>query len=338
MNNEEFNILRKRPHLVILGAGATRATIPQNDKNGLEAPVMDNFLETLQLTNLLKDIKLHTTSKNIENIYSELYDRKECNEVRNILEENILKYFRKFQLPDHPTIYDYLILSLRDKDCIASFNWDGLLLQAYNRIRKITDNLPELAFLHGCVSVGVCMDCKWYSPLKNKVCPTCKKSLVPVPILYPVRHKDYTSNIFIKQQWNVLADYISHAGFITIFGYNAPPTDVAAMNILKKEFGANNRFMDNIEVIELKEKDEVLEKWNYFAERTNWHFDVHKSFFKSILAEFPRRSIDGYIKRNFNGWWGSSSIQYKEGMTFDELHELVKPLLDLEYSDNFDVI
>lgn len=336
--DQELDMLEQRPHLVILGAGATKATIPTGDKNGYKTSVMDNFLEELQLTDVLTDVKLETRSRNIEDIYSELYERKDCNDVRSILEKKIRNYFEVLQLPDEPTIYDYLILSLRSKDCIASFNWDGLLIQAYNRIRKITKDLPELAFLHGCVEVGICMPCKRFDPLRNRVCPCCKQPLAPVPILFPVKNKDYTSNIFIKQQWNVFSDYISKAGLVTIFGYSAPKTDVEAVNILKSEFSNTNRFLDNFEVIDKADRNLIKDRWSYFAERTNWHIDVHETFFESILSEYPRRSMEGYVKRNLRGWWGECSIKYTNNMTFDELQKLVEPLLKNERLDDFSVL
>ena len=52
-----FNIehLKQRPHLVILGAGATIATIPAGDKYGRKSSVMDNFISELQLNDLFKN-------------------------------------------------------------------------------------------------------------------------------------------------------------------------------------------------------------------------------------------------------------------------------------------
>lgn len=127
-----FNIehLKQRPHLVILGAGATIATIPAGDKYGRKSSVMDNFISELQLNDLFKNIQLKTNSKNLENIYSELYERNDCQNIRLALEERIFNHFDLLCLPDQPTIYDLLIISLRKKDAIATFNWDPLLLQA----------------------------------------------------------------------------------------------------------------------------------------------------------------------------------------------------------------
>lgn len=76
MEHIDYEKLKERPHLFILGAGATKATLPFEDINGLKSPVMEDFLAITGLSNILKDAALRTTSKNIEDIYSELYETK----------------------------------------------------------------------------------------------------------------------------------------------------------------------------------------------------------------------------------------------------------------------
>jgi hypothetical protein len=44
------------------------------------------------------------------------------------LERAVFDYFSSLQLPDEPTLYDHLVLSLRPKDVIATFNWDPFLI------------------------------------------------------------------------------------------------------------------------------------------------------------------------------------------------------------------
>lgn len=136
MEQIDFKKLKGRPHLFILGAGATKATIPFGDTNGLKSPVMEDFLAITGLSNILKGVTLRTASKNIEDIYSELYETKNF-ELIDEIEKGIISYYSRMQIPAKPTLYDYLILFLRSKDCIATFNWDPLLLQAYNRVNKI---------------------------------------------------------------------------------------------------------------------------------------------------------------------------------------------------------
>jgi hypothetical protein len=42
-----------RPHFVILGAGASRAACPQGDADGRHLPVMTDFVDTLELREIL---------------------------------------------------------------------------------------------------------------------------------------------------------------------------------------------------------------------------------------------------------------------------------------------
>lgn len=145
-----------RSHTVILGACATIAAIPDGDKNGKSSSVMNGLLKKLNLEEILAGVELQTKSENLEDIYSELFEREECSEIVRKLEERLYDYFASLELPDEPTIYDFLILSLTNKDCIATFNWDPLLIQAYIRCSKITLNLPKILCLHGNVAVGFC--------------------------------------------------------------------------------------------------------------------------------------------------------------------------------------
>lgn len=129
-----------RAHTVILGAGATMAAIPNGDKNGRKSSVMNGMISKLGLDSLLKEVKIETSSTNIEDIFSELSCKPEYSYIVSELEERLYLYFDGMELPDDPTIYDLLILSLTKKDLIATFNWDPLLLQAYVRCEKITRN------------------------------------------------------------------------------------------------------------------------------------------------------------------------------------------------------
>lgn len=85
--SEILELEYKRPHVVLLGAGSTIATIPNGDKNGHPCSVMNGFVKNLSLEHILSKVELLTKSDNIEDIYSELYARgKECQEVIKELE------------------------------------------------------------------------------------------------------------------------------------------------------------------------------------------------------------------------------------------------------------
>lgn len=333
----------KKPHLVILGAGATVAAIPNGDKNGIKCSVMNNFLQNIGKENLLDNVKLETQSKNLEDIYSELYEKGE-KELCHNLEHEIYNYFQEFTLPDELTIYDLLVLSMRKKDCIASFNWDPLLIQARQRMSNITEDLPQMVFLHGNVQAGYCEKCGEFGYIKNK-CHTCGQPFSKTPLLYPVKHKNYNENLFIREQWDTLEYFISYAAIITIFGYSAPKSDIEAIEIIEKAFSKNGkeaRRFDSLEIIEKPgfNNEELSDVWQNLAGNVNYHLDIFNSFYDSILAKFPRRSIEGYTKRNISGWWGSSTISYSDKVRHTKyaIWKLVQPLLKAENKNDFSVI
>lgn len=331
-------LMRGRPHLFILGAGATKATIPNGDKYGRQSPVMENFMQEIGIDGLLDGVKLKTKSNNIEAIYSELASKPEYTDVVRKIEDGIVNHYRKMQIPDKPTLYDCLILSLRSKDCIATFNWDPLLIQAYNRVNKITRDLPQMLFLHSCVEVGVCEDCKHFEPYHNRFCSECGKPLVSPRLLYPVKNKDYSQNVYIQDAWYRLQYYLEKACIVTIWGYSAPESDKKAKQMMLKAFSSDYRPLDQIEVIDVATEDVLYKTWQPFAKTTNYHLNIYRSLIESLIGEFPRRSIEGYVKRNIEGWWDSSTLKLKECKTFDELALLMKPLIENESQNNYNVI
>src|SRR5437868_2263456 len=103
-----------RPHVVLLGAGASRAVCPNGDANGKLLPLMADFVDVLGLSPLLAKFTVDT-NRNFEEIFSELYEHKRDNEIKE-LQEITEAYFEQLQIPATPTIYDHLLLSLRKKD------------------------------------------------------------------------------------------------------------------------------------------------------------------------------------------------------------------------------
>lgn len=329
---EIFEIENTRPHVVILGAGATVATIPNGDKYGNPCSVMHGFIHNLGLDTILASVKLNTKSENIEDIYSELYERgDECKSVREQLEDAIFTYFSRLELPNEITVYDELILALTQKDMIATFNWDPLLIQAYNRARKLTTNLPKLAFLHGNVATGYCEQCGHFGALQRVKCDNCGTVYRRSPLLFPVKHKDYNSNPFIKQQWIILNEFLSRAKMITIFGYSAPKTEVEAAQMLKSAFEKYlpaQRF-SHIDIIERPnfEHENLSNVWREFINDSNCNYHIHDSFYESYLANSPRRSVECFYKRNMTGWWGDSTIKFKKEDSWNDIKERIMFLL-----------
>ena len=129
-------------HVVILGAGASIALTMRNaELNGKRLPSMDNFTEVLELQDLVDKVPEELRNSNFEKLYGNLHTYNPKSEVLLEIEARIQSYFGNMQLPDAPTIYDYMILALRSKDLIATFNWDPFLYQAYTRSKEFTKDL-----------------------------------------------------------------------------------------------------------------------------------------------------------------------------------------------------
>ncbi|EJL6830983.1 hypothetical protein ACOCGM_001600 [Vibrio cholerae] len=319
---------KSRPHVVLLGAGASVAAIPRGDKNGMKTSVMDGFLEKLGLSEVIADLNLVTQSDNLEDIYSEIAERDEYADVRSELDTRIRNYFSEFEIPDEPTIYDFLLLSLRKKDLIATFNWDPLLLQAYQRAVKITTDLPDLAFLHGNVLVGYCMEHPRGGHVDNR-CPECGEWFLPSRLLYPIAKKNYNDDPFTKDNWKALKNYLSSAYFVTIFGYSAPKTDVEAIDMLKDAWGnVNKRNMEDFEFIDIQQEDALIDTWEDFVH--THHYTYTNDFFNSSLARFPRRTTEDLFDRTQNCIWTSPETQFSESMTFSDLRNVVGRLVEEE--------
>ncbi|MFM2485605.1 SIR2 family protein [Celerinatantimonas yamalensis] len=297
MRLPELNIELNRnesPHVVILGAGASLAAFPNGDKNGRKLPLMNNLVEVLNIQYLFDKYDVKYAGGNFESVYDSLVKSGKHNDLVNDIEQEVERYFREMELPENPTIYDYLILGLRSKDIIATFNWDPFLAKAYQRNKDIVgfDSMPKIIFLHGNVSIGCCEECSSKGWIENR-CDFCGKQFTPSKLLYPVGNKDYSKDPFIHAEWSELQSVLEAAYLVTIFGYSAPITDVEAKKLLLDTWAINPvKSLAMIEVIDIQDAEEVKAKWKDFI--ASEHCVVHNNYFNSYCAIHPRRSCDAY--------------------------------------------
>lgn len=274
-----------RPHVVLLGAGASRAAFPAGDANSKRVPLMNDLIRTLNLYPYLGDLdtKIET---NFEEIYSNLLDESNKHKI----EEQLYQYFLELALPDTATHYDRLLLSLRSKDAILTFNWDPFLFDAYDRNNGVAC-LPSIYFLHGNVRIGACLNGhKWGR--RGICCPRCNKPFTDVPLIYPIKKKNYSKSPFIKSHWECAQQLFANAFTITIFGYSAPSSDVVAVKLLRKAWKSQSkREIDHVEVIDIN-TDPVYKRWEKF---TTAHLQSTKTFERSRLWRWPRRSCESLI-------------------------------------------
>lgn len=285
-------------HVVILGAGASIASTLRNPElSGKQLPLMNNFIEVVGLSDIVERRPTNLRSTNFEALYSKLHNANPNSSAIKEIEKRVYDYFKDMRLPDEPTTYDYLILLLRSRDIIATFNWDPFLYQAWCRNTHVGD-YPYIAFLHGTVSLGYSKEDKLAGPAGMY----SKKTLSyfePTKLLFPVTKKDYNNDEFTKSQWDMLDSFLSDKVVrkLTIFGYGAPSTDVEAIQAMNKAWGTGDeRNMEQFEIIDVRPEDELVKTWSNFIH--SHHYDYVTDYFKSSLASNPRRTFESYFQHN----------------------------------------
>jgi hypothetical protein len=318
-----------RPHLVILGAGASRAAFPNGDKNGKKLPLMNDFVDIVGLGDILFRKGIEWKDKNFEVLYATLSSDESFKDECKSIEDLIYDYFSSLHLPDEPTIYDYLLLGLRKKDVIATFNWDPFLQLAVERNRKILMKygVPNIIYLHGNVAIGYCPEAESVGPNGN-VSRKSGKKFIPTQLLYPIAKKDYTSDPFIKEMWKEIKFTLQHAFMVTIFGYGAPDSDVEAMKLFRDAWGdINTREFEEIEVIDILDDDVLRKRWDIFIH--SHHYLTSKDFFQSQISRHPRRSLEALWARLMEVKWCIPN-PFPKCESLDELHKFLEPLLNVE--------
>ncbi len=291
---------------------------------------MDGFFQNLKLESLIEGLPLKTRSSNLEDIYSEINERSKTESAflsaKAIIEERVFDYFNSFAIPDNPTIYDFLLLSLRSKDLIASFNWDPLLIQAGNRLLEkgliLPKYMPKTIFLHG--NVGVVFDPKSSSSSmhsKYNVNLGQKSKL-----LFPVKDKNYADDIVIKDSWKMVTEYLKRTYILTIFGYSAPETDTKAKEILQSAWDFyGQRDIEEIEFIDILNEEKIINKWSNFIGHCHFHCSI--SFFDSMCGRYPRRTADHLFDVTMQSIWGTDNMGFRDEMSFEDIKAFIRPLV-----------
>ena len=323
-------------HVVILGAGASIAASERDPEiHGLRLPSMNNLPDVIGLNGVLNHFPKGLIQSNFEATYSNIVAHDPNNPYLKVMNDMIYAYFSSMELPQKPTIYDYLVMSLRDKDVIATFNRDPFLYQAWWRNARHGSN-PQLLFLHGNVAVG-------YNKEKNMIgragmyAKGTNIYFEPTQLLFPVKHKNYTNDDYIKMAWTILQNRLDkkkcNTHNVTIFGYSAPVTDIEALSMMKKAWGRiEDRNMEQFEIIDVRSEEDVTESWKDFIH--THHYDYRTSFFDSSLALFPRRTDEAYFCHFLPLTPEEAFVEDNrlpsEFKTFEEMWAWYQPLIDVE--------
>ncbi len=282
------------------------------DARGKRIPLLAEVADFLDLQKYFpKDLRLISIS-DFESAFSLLHSRDPQSCIP--IEHQIHEYFSAMLLPDELTIYDQLLLGLRRKDAIFTFNWDPLIVQSYSRIAESVgrEHLPSIYFLHGNAAINNCPTCVPNCGIGKRKCPVCRVPMIQTQLVYPVGKKNYQSNFFIASQWEALAAYVKSASIFTIYGYSAPVSDVEAIEIFKEAWGEQVgtdwkdetvRRFEQIEIICRTGADHELLRDNWSSFIHTHHYDIYEDFASSWIGQFPRRTVEAYIRQILRAEW-----------------------------------
>lgn len=326
------NVSFGRPHVVLLGAGASKAAIPDGDKNGMHVPLLRDVAIDLDLFRKFPDDLGKLAETDFEAAYSRLADSdaEELSEINDLVSE----YFTQLELPDEPNLYDVLQLCLREKDAIFTFNWDPFLIQSRIRLADlgVVSGFPKLFFLHGNVMVGYCHEHE-ISGILGRRCSKCLQHFEPSQLLFPVEKKNYQDGGLIEREWQAARVYLENCFMLTVFGYSAPGTDVEAEELLKQGWGdVKKRSMEQTEIINRPGSDhEALRAtWSPFIH--THHYEIHDDFYESWLGSHPRRSGEAFLNQYIEALFVTNNSVPQSFDSIEQMTEWFKPLLDAETS------
>jgi hypothetical protein len=248
---------------------------------------MRNLVELIGLAPLFASAGIYSGLEDFETAYASIGNRDDWAATRAQIEASVYAYFAAMALTETATIYDRLVLSLRPGDAILTFNWDPFLFDAYARNRHVAP-LPLIYFLHGNVRIGACRE----HPQPGKIgdaCRTCGQPLAPVPLLYPVGNKNYTSDSYIAAAWTDARQLLAEALTLTVFGYGAPVSDAGAITLLRDSwFARSTRQFEHMQVIDIVPADVLHERWSSFM--PTGHLHPLAGFEATWLSLWPRRA------------------------------------------------
>lgn len=321
--DEIAQVSMERPHVVLLGAGASRAAFPNGERAGKRLPLMADFLAIVPVGTVLSRAAVPAAGRDFESVYAELVRDSRADGIRVSLEAVVFDYFASLALSDGPTLYDHLILSLRPKDVIATFNWDPFLIQAVRRNARL-GGCPRILFLHGNVLQGFCATDRVFG-VRGARCSRCQQSFEPVSLLYPIGEKNYEGHPAIRSAWEEVRAAFKAAFMVTIFGYGAPQSDRGAVDLLKEAWGSwETREYEQFEIINVLDEDTLVQSWRPFIH--THHYEVYADFYQSWIARHPRRTGEAYRNQYLEAAFIDEN-PIPKALGFEELWSWYKPLL-----------
>jgi len=154
VKDEIARVDAKRSHVVIVGSVQARLHFRREIEMGKKLPTMQNFASVLALDSILQSETYHHHTMTLRD-YSTLVADPTKQRLAKQSNRSLMIIFSSLELPDAPTLYDHLVLSLAPKRCNSHIQLDTFLCQACVRNRHFAD-APHILFLHGNAAVGYC--------------------------------------------------------------------------------------------------------------------------------------------------------------------------------------
>ena len=85
------------------------------------------------------------------------------------------------------------------------------------------------------------------------------------------------------------------------------------------------RNLEEIELIDIRDEEAVVESWSEFIH--THHYSYNTSFFASTLARCPRRTCEATFDRLMKCIWLDGRKGFKESMSFADISKFISPLV-----------
>ena len=109
VEEEIANPFHGKLHVLLLGAGASKAALPNGDKQGRPVPLLRDLAEELNLIELFPESLKELAIQDFEAAYSKLYELGSSDKL-NQIDVLVREYFTQLELPDEPNLYDVINL------------------------------------------------------------------------------------------------------------------------------------------------------------------------------------------------------------------------------------
>lgn len=295
-------------HLVVLGAEAASEALPGGERDGRKVPGAHDIAAAAGLTEDLEQLGIPHDKRSFEEIYRDLYGNTSHAPAAARIEQKLYEHYSSLHLPEQPTLYDHLVLSLRPKDIIASFCWDPFLHDACLRNNSFAP-LPRVLYLVGTIRLGTCRRHR-ISGRVGTACVQCGSIIQPpnAPLADPGINRAFKKNL--ENVVHLLADAL----LLTVIG---PAHDTVTRDLLRM---AEERMLSgSMEEIELISRRKA----------GSYRLQVVDSFYDSRIAKHPRRTCEA-------AWNQFVEAKYVKGTDIPRaadlaaLHGWYRPLVEAE--------